>query len=174
LKNLRKHMYNVAVLSRQLGSHYGLKSDELKLLQMAAAFHDVGKKCISSKILFRPGKLSSEEYEIIKMHSAIGANILKKDGFHEKVVEAVMYHHERWDGKGYPAGLKGDNIPVFSRIIAIADAYDAMVIGRSYRKAVSPIKALNEILRCSCTQFDPILAKLFISIQKEDDQVCSR
>lgn len=174
MESLRRHMYNVAVLSRQLGSNYDLKGDDLKLLEMAAGFHDVGKKFISSRILFGRRKLTGEEYEIIKRHPVIGADILKRDGFHERVVEAVRYHHERWDGKGYPEGLKGEEIPIFSRIIAIADAYDAMVSGRPYRKPTSPFRAVNEILRCSGTQFDPALVELFISMRKGDEAVCSR
>ncbi|MBA1335356.1 MAG: Metal-dependent phosphohydrolase, HD subdomain [Firmicutes bacterium] len=174
MENLRKHMYNAAVLSRRLGSCYGLVGEDLRLLEMAAGFHDVGKRYISSRILFGQGRLSSDEYEIIKAHSAIGADILRKDGFHEKIVEAVRHHHERWDGSGYPDGLRGENIPLFSRIISVADAYDAMVSGRPYKKAVSPFKALNEIFRCSGSQFDPELVKMFISIMKEDDLACSR
>ncbi|MDI6707274.1 MAG: HD-GYP domain-containing protein [Bacillota bacterium] len=174
MKNLRRHMYNVAVLSRKLGSRYGLAGKEMKLLEMAAGFHDVGKKYISGRILFRKGELTPGEYEIIKMHPVIGADILRKDGFDQGVVEAVRHHHERWDGTGYPDGLKGEEIPLYSRIISIADAYDAMVSGRPYKKDVSPLKALNEILRCSGTQFDPELVKLFLTIQKEDELVCSR
>ncbi|MBA1336507.1 MAG: hypothetical protein HPY66_2942 [Firmicutes bacterium] len=174
MKNLRRHMYNVAVLSRKLGSRYGLTGKEMKCLGMAAGFHDVGKKFISSSILFRKGKLTPGEYEIIKMHPVIGADILRKDGFDPAVVEAVKHHHERWDGTGYPDGLKGEEIPLYSRIISIADAYDAMVSGRPYREPVASFKAVNEIFRCSGTQFDPELVKLFLTIQKEDELVCSR
>ncbi len=174
IENLRKHMYNVAILSRRLGRSYGLAGNELKFLEMAAGFHDVGKRYISSRILFRKGMMTPEEFELIKMHSVMGADMLEKDGFDSSVVEAVRHHHERWDGTGYPDGLKGEEIPLYSRIISVSDAYDAMVSGRSYRKAVSPLKALNELLLCSGSQFDPKLVELFLIIEKEDDRVCSR
>lgn len=172
MQGLRKHMHNVAVLSRELGKMYGLNNKDLKLLEVAAEYHDVGKKVIKNKFLFEKKSLNKNEFEVIKKHAYLGAVLLKNYGFEQKITDAVLYHHEWWNGKGYPEGLKGMEIPLFARIISIADAYDAMTSRRSYRKAVSPIKAINEILKCSGTQFDPELASLFIRIRREDDALC--
>lgn len=164
IDNLRHHMHQVAVLSRLLGSYYGLEENQLKLLEIAAEYHDVGKCDIDTRILNARRKLTAEEFAIVKTHSLRGAETLAKYKFDNAIVLAVKHHHEWWNGQGYPDGLKGEAIPLFSRIIAIADAYDTMVSGRVYKKSCSHNKALEELLAGSGTQFDPLLVSLFIEL----------
>jgi putative nucleotidyltransferase with HDIG domain len=160
-------MHNVALLSISLGKALELKKYDLKNLELAAEYHDIGKKLIDPKILFVNRRLNKEEFEIVKTHSDLGACLLRKYGFDSDIVEAVRHHHERWDGSGYPEGLNGERIPLLARIIAVADAYEAMTSGRPYKGAISPAKAVNELLRCAGSQFDPELVELFANIQRE-------
>lgn len=174
MNKFKKHSHNVALLSTALGEYIGLNEKELNQLALAAEYHDIGKKVLIQKVLFTNGKFKNKENEIMKRHSIIGAEVVKKLKMDQKVIEAVKHHHERWDGKGYPDGLKGNDIPLFSRIISIADAYDVMVSGRSYQKPMKPVIALSEILKCSGTQFDPELVKVFINNFRKEDAVCLR
>jgi HD-GYP domain-containing protein (c-di-GMP phosphodiesterase class II) len=117
---------------------------------------------IPDSILLKPGKLTNEEFDIIKKHPDIGADILKSISIMHRETDIIRYHHERYDGKGYPAGLKGKEIPFLSRIISLADTFDAMTSERPYRKALSTEDATKEISRCKGSQFDPSLADSFI------------
>ena len=130
-------------------------------LETAGLLHDIGKIGISENILCKPGKLTEEEFEIMKTHPGKGKKLLTNIKKLNCVSEWLNSHHERWDGQGYPAGLKGEEIPISARIIAIADTYDAMTSSRSYRKALPHEVAKEEIIRCSGTQFDPALVELF-------------
>ncbi len=130
-----------------------------ELTRITAALHDVGKLAISGKLLERPGPLSAIEYARVQRHAAIGANLLEAVAPDHPIVETVRHHHEWWNGAGYPAGLNGADIPLAARIVAVADAFDAMISGRPYRDSFSVIEALDELIRCAGTQFDPVIVE---------------
>lgn len=127
----------------------------IKIIKLAGFTHDIGKLRVDKKILFKPGRLSAEEFKEIKKHPETGAKILKKS--FGCLAPIVLSHHERYDGKGYPQGLKGECIPIESRIIAIADAFDAMTYGRPYQPAMSLVSACQTLKENSGTQFDPTI-----------------
>jgi diguanylate cyclase (GGDEF)-like protein len=164
-KNAREeqHSQRVGALSQKLGEMLGLSARELSELKAMGTLHDIGKVAIDEKILNKPGKLSREEYEEIKRHPEIGYRILSSVNELGEIAEYVLAHHESWDGSGYPRGLTGAKIPFLSRVIAIADAYDAMTSNRTYRDAVSREAALGELERCSGKQFDPEIVRVFVS-----------
>jgi HD-GYP domain-containing protein (c-di-GMP phosphodiesterase class II) len=130
-------------------------------------FHDIGKVKIPDSILNKPGRLTDEEFEIIKKHPVIGEQILSSIASLRDVLPVVRHHHERWDGKGYPDRLSGDNIPFEARIVSVADAYDAMVSDRPYRKGMSAEKAIEELEKCAGSQFDPLIVKAFMKVLKK-------
>jgi putative nucleotidyltransferase with HDIG domain len=146
------------ILAKELG---GFTRQELKTFYYACLLHDVGKVNIPDHILMKPSKLTDEEYEIIKMHPVVGAEALKDIDALKKGIDVILYHHERWDGKGYPKQLKGTEIPILARVIAIADAFDAMTSSRSYRSALSPEEAYKRIVESKGSQFDPQLVEVF-------------
>jgi len=138
-------MHNTAIVSFELGNYYRLPKKDMKTLVTAAEFHDIGKMMIQNKNLFQKKRITLKEYELIKSHSILGAKYLQKSGFSEEAVLAVKHHHERWDGSGYPNGLIKEDIPLLSRILAIADTFDALTSKRPYRDAVGPFQALKEV-----------------------------
>lgn len=152
---------------------YTLSSTEQLLIPMAAALHDIGKIGIDDKILNKPGRMTKEEFEIMKTHSAIGANMLESlEQFHDEPLikiahDICRWHHERYDGMGYPDGLKGDEIPISAQIVSIADVYDALVSERVYKKAYTHEKAMNMILNGECGTFNPVLLECLKDIQDE-------
>lgn len=153
----RGHSERMAVLVPALGKAVGFSEKELQKLKYLAFLYDVGKIGISDTILNKPGHLSQEEFETVKNHCELGAEILKKVRFLSSKADVVLYHHEKYDGTGYPRGLQGDDIPLEARILAVADAYYAMTTERPYRRAKTPQEALEEMDRLSGTQFDPYL-----------------
>lgn len=159
------HSFRVAAYAKALAKELGYDS-EAEQIYFAGLVHDVGKIGIGDKILTKPGKLTKEEYEIIKSHASVGGNILK--GIHQfKVFETVArYHHERYDGSGYPDNLKGEDIPFEARIVAVCDVYDAMTSDRSYRKALSEKVALKELNNIKGSQLDPHMVDVFLDICK--------
>ncbi|TDT71915.1 putative nucleotidyltransferase with HDIG domain [Hypnocyclicus thermotrophus] len=165
-KYTKGHTSRVAKLSKEIALILNLPKNHVETIEMAAFLHDVGKIGIRDSVLLKPGKLSNEEYEEIKKHPEFGFEIIKDIEGMDKIAEIIKYHHERWDGKGYPEGLKGYHTPLEARIIAIADCYDAMTTARPYRKALSHEIALKEIKKYSGSQFDPILSNLFIKNEK--------
>lgn len=167
MDSLEKHMKNVAKICRVLGFTYGLGKIERQELELAASRHDIGKRQIGYNLFVANRRLTQEEYVLIKSHAAVGASLLLREGFDTRVVEAVRHHHEWWNGGGYPDGLKDLEIPLFSRMISVADAYDAMTAGRPYRKAESPTKAREELLRNAGKQFDPEIVLLLAFTCKE-------
>ncbi|MFH2116853.1 MAG: HD domain-containing phosphohydrolase [Bacillota bacterium] len=158
----RVHSKRVSRMCKQIGIELKLRADDIKELEQAGLFHDIGKISIPDGILNKPGKLTLEEYKIIKTHTEIGYQILRAADEYSDLAIHALHHHERWDGNGYPSGLKGKDIPLFSRIICVVDAYEAMTADRPYRNKMSEEYAILEITRCSETQFDPKIAKLFV------------
>lgn len=155
------HSERVCEYSIKIGQAMGLKQENLERLEYMALLHDVGKIGIQDSILNKDSKLSEEEYQIMQQHPEIGANILCRGKSLEEIAVGAKYHHERYDGKGYCEGLKGDEIPLEARIIAIADAYDAMTHDRPYRKSLGHSEAVKEINRCAGSQFDPQIVRYF-------------
>jgi putative nucleotidyltransferase with HDIG domain len=161
------HSARVAQLSLLMGKQIGLSKEDLRDLEVACLFHDVGKIKTPDSILLKPGKLSDAEYKEMKQHVVYGASILSWAPSLFKYIPPTRHHHEWHNGKGYPDGLVGDDIPLFAAIITIADAFDAMTSNRPYRKALFKEEALREIARMSGTQFRPDLVALFLEIMEE-------
>ncbi|RMC99842.1 diguanylate cyclase [Clostridium autoethanogenum] len=161
-KREEQHSHRVSEYCNLLGKAMNLPDGEIQELKTVGLLHDIGKVAIDENILNKPGKLTDEEWEEIKRHPEIGYRILSSVNDMAEMSEYVLAHHERWDGKGYPKGLKGDQIPLKSRIIAIADAFDAMISERAYRSALSKEIAVEELIKNAGIQFDPELVKIFI------------
>jgi HD-GYP domain-containing protein (c-di-GMP phosphodiesterase class II) len=154
------HSTRVADMAYKLGELAGLQGDALEDLHLAAHLHDIGKIGIPDRVLQKTGPLSVEEQAIIQKHPVIGYQILARSSRLKYLATIVLHHHERWDGGGYPVGLRGKEISLSSRIIAVCDAIDAMTSARTYREPLTPEKCLREIRRNRGTQFDPELVKL--------------
>lgn len=157
-----RHSFEVQRYAAWLAEELDLPEPQRRLLQQAALVHDVGKIAIPDEVLMKPGALTAEEYETMKQHSLLGAVILSALPGMEEIVPIVRSHHERWDGKGYPDGLKEEQIPFLARVLTVADAFSAMTADRPYRKGMSWQEAIVELKRQSGKQFDPLLADLFI------------
>jgi putative two-component system response regulator len=145
------------------------------IVVFAARYHDTGKIGVPDGVLLKPGPLDDREWVLMRQHPVVGAELIEKDnggmGLNgdldldmEVAVKAIRHHHERWDGKGYPDGLNGNDISLAARIIAVADAFDAMTTDRPYRGAVSRKEAIGEIVRCAGTQFDPVVVEAFVKV----------
>ncbi len=157
-----QHSTRVTSLSMTLADGLVLTQEERDTLYIAASLHDIGKVGIPDSILLKPSALTDEEFAVIKKHPDIGADILKSLPPMIKETEIIRHHHERYDGRGYPLGLKAEEIPYLSRIITLADSFDAMTSDRPYRKGMTTEEAIQEIDRCKGRQFDPALAEIFI------------
>jgi putative nucleotidyltransferase with HDIG domain len=163
----RAHSLRVREYTLTLARDFGLKHDDLIQTGRGALLHDVGKIGVRDSILLKPGKLNTQEWVEMKKHPQIGYDILRNIEFLSPAAEIVLCHQERWDGKGYPNGLAGVDIPLGARIFAVVDTLDAMTSDRPYRKALSFDTAVKEIRSCSGTQFDPRIAEAFLSILPE-------
>lgn len=159
----KEHSFRVSALSVKLGKALGLPDGELELLRTAGLLHDIGKIAIDEAILNKPAKLTEEEYEEVKRHSEIGFRMLNTVDDMSEIAQYILYHHENWDGSGYPKGLKGEEIPLPARIIAIANAYDDMTSDRVYAAALSGDAAAEEIINNAGTLFDPGLVPVFMN-----------
>ncbi len=159
----RLHSERVTKWAVGIAEEMGCSQEELDTLSFAGHLHDIGKIGIRDQILMKPGKLTREEYEIIKTHPVIGAEIVGHLGLLTEEKAIIRHHHERWDGKGYPDGLSGKDIPQLSRILAVADTYDAITSRRPYREAKAADFAKNEIQKNAGTQFDPAVVEAFVS-----------
>jgi HD-GYP domain-containing protein (c-di-GMP phosphodiesterase class II) len=168
----QEHCQRMQIMAHKIGRAIMLTDAELDNLKLLAVLHDIGKIAIPNSILDKPDKLSPEEWDSIKKHPEVGYRIALSSPEMSPIAEAILHHHERWDGKGYPLGLKGEKIPLISRIIAIIDTYDVMLNGRPYQEAVSPEKALAEIIRCAGSQFDPGLVPKAIGVLAEGTFDC--
>lgn len=162
------HVKRTKAVGAKLGKRLGLSDVELSNLSLLCLLHDIGKVAIPLEILNKPGKLTNEEWQIIRSHTVKGYEIAKSTSELAGIADMIKYHHERWDGKGYPDGLSLETIPLLSRIISVVDAYDAMINNRSYRKAKSISEAKEEIIKFSGTQFDPRIASAFIEMINEE------
>jgi putative nucleotidyltransferase with HDIG domain len=149
------HSMRVSRLAYLLGKRLGLNSEQLKALERGALLHDIGKIGISDIILHKPGKLTEEEWKIMRMHPEIGARIVERIPFLQESMAVVRYHHERWDGSGYPLGIRGEEIPLNARIFAVADVFDALTSSRSYRKKSTPQEAIQYLRENAGILFDP-------------------
>ncbi|MEN6515091.1 MAG: HD-GYP domain-containing protein [Fervidobacterium sp.] len=158
------HSKNVATIASLIAEKLGLNDELIRKTYWAALVHDVGKIVVPSSILNKESKLTIEEFEVIKKHPVYGHDFLSTSPELRDLARYVFHHHERWDGKGYPAGISGEEIPLISRIIMVADSWDAMRSDRPYRKGLSKEKAMEEILKHSGAQFDPNIAKIFIKM----------
>jgi diguanylate cyclase (GGDEF)-like protein/putative nucleotidyltransferase with HDIG domain len=165
----RKHSDNVTEFALALASKMGLSVDTQRSVRVAALLHDVGKLGVPDHILRKPADLTESEFEAIKNHVTLGELIIQGLPNQEEVLSAVSSHHERYDGKGYPRGLKGEGIPMLGRLLAVTDAYSAMTTDRPYRKALSVQQAKEELKRVSGTQLDPQLVEIFLEVLEEEE-----
>jgi diguanylate cyclase (GGDEF)-like protein/PAS domain S-box-containing protein len=167
----RVHSDRVSQYCLAMGKKMNLTYSEVLELELAGRMHDIGKITIPDHILKKPGKLTEDEWQVMKSHTTNGYQILRSADKYSRLADYALTHHERWDGKGYPKGLKQEEIPFFSRIIGICDAYEAMTSDRPYRKAMSKEYAISELKNCSGLQFDPHLVKIFIEEVLVEDEV---
>ena len=158
----KKHSLGVTRYSLLIAGKMGLSQNFCRTLRDAALLHDIGKIAIPEKILLKEGPLMQEEFSLVKRHPAIGAGVLGRQEGYEQAASFILHHHERWDGSGYPHGLAGEEIPLGARIIAVADAFEAMTSHRSYRRALNRDEAVRELIENSGTQFDPAVVKAFL------------
>jgi diguanylate cyclase (GGDEF)-like protein/PAS domain S-box-containing protein len=158
------HVRRMEELALALGKDLKLSQIELNELIMLSALHDIGKIAVADSIILKPGKLTSQEWEMVKKHPEVGYRIAKSSVDLAGIADAILTHHENWDGTGYPEGLEGEAIPLVSRIISIVDSYDAMTNDRPYRRAFSKEKVIAEIKKCSGTKYDPKLVEAFLKI----------
>lgn len=158
------HSINVSRYAYLLGREVGMDQEGLKELVISGLLHDIGKAKVPLNILLKPGRLDNHEYELIKKHVQFGADIVSSYSQFRHLRENILYHHERYDGLGYPSGLHGDNIPLASRIIGLADSFDAMTTDRPYKGGVSLEHALRELVDNANSQYDASLVKRFINL----------
>jgi putative nucleotidyltransferase with HDIG domain len=156
------HSRRVMEYSLGIAKHLKLPENDIHGLKMSALLHDIGKIGVSDIILYKESKISDKEFAVIKKHPEIGANILRAVGAFKDLVPIVYHHHERFDGTGYPKGIYGEQIPLYARIISIADSFDAMTSTRPYRKALRIESALLEIELNGGKQFDPSISNIFV------------
>ena len=161
------HSKRVAIYSAQIARAYGLDEKQCRDIEWSAQMHDIGKIGIPDAILNKPSRLTDEEYATMKSHTTRGAEILKDFTLLDNVIDGAQYHHERYDGRGYPKGLKGEEIPLFARIIGVADAFDAMTANRIYRQQMDFSYVLGEMQRCRGTQFDPKFVDILLKLIHE-------
>ncbi|MFW5790500.1 MAG: HD domain-containing phosphohydrolase [Bacillota bacterium] len=162
-----EHALRMTKLAYDFGDRINLSNKEINNLSLLATLHDIGKTSIPEEILTKPGCLTEDEWEIVRQHPERGYKIASASEEFVVIAIEILSHHEKWDGSGYPRGLKGEEIPYLSRIITIIDAYDVMTTGRPYKESMSKEEALAEIMRCSGSQFDPVLAEEFVELMAD-------
>ncbi len=166
--SLGQHTHDVAGWATELASALGAAPEIVQQARLGGELHDIGKMAIPDAILNKPGPLDDREWQFMRRHTVVGERILLADSALAHVAPVARSHHERWDGGGYPDGLAGEEIPLAARIVAVCDAYQAMISDRPYRPACAPAEASAELLRCSGTQFDPTVVDMFLAIVSED------
>jgi putative nucleotidyltransferase with HDIG domain len=165
----RGHSSRVAVLAHNLARRIGFDRQALLRLRLGALLHDIGKLAVPEAVLVKPGALNEVELAQIRRHPGAGAWMLRAIGAAREALPGVLYHHERWDGGGYPLGLAGESIPLDARILAVVDAFDAMTTVRPYRGPRPALEALEELEGCAGSQFDPMIVGAFITACLEGD-----
>lgn len=161
-----EHTFRVGNMSAEIAQNLGLNEEEVAMLKQAARLHDIGKVAVPDSILLKPDKLTREEFNTIKHHTLVGAEMLAQSPtpILHMAEQIARSHHERWDGKGYPDGLIGEKIPIFARIVTVADVFDALTHKRPYKRAWTIDEALEEMKRCSGSQFDPKIIEALLQI----------
>lgn len=167
------HSERVAAYAVGIGKMMGLSPEMIDALQVAGLLHDIGKIGVPDSVLNKPGSLTQDEYETIQKHPSVGGNILSRAPQFEIILPAVLHHHERWDGKGYPNGLQGEGIPYIARILAVADTFDAMTSDRPYRNALTLEIAVAELRKNAGSQFDPEMVEAFSGYMKEANKLAA-
>ncbi|NLV51520.1 MAG: diguanylate cyclase, partial [Clostridiales bacterium] len=165
-----EHAKRMQDMAHSFGLYVGLSDDELDNFCLLAALHDIGKIGIPDHILLKPGELSSDEWAQMKKHSEKGFSIANSTGELNNIADLILYHHERWDGTGYPQGLRGEEIPRLARMLSVIDAYDVITHARPYKEPLNKSDALLEIEHCASTQFDPALVKSFVMLMRAKDR----
>lgn len=161
------HSRRVAVYAKRIAKRYGMSEEECQNIYYMGLMHDCGKIRIPDEVLCKPGRLTDEEFEIMKTHTTEGAKLLKDFTSIPQIREAALYHHERYDGKGYPEGLAGEQIPLIARVLCVADSFDAMNSNRCYRARLSEEDIIDEIRNNRGTQFDPKIADCMLELLKD-------
>ena len=183
-----RHVTNIEKLTElllgclvQRSGTISLDNEERSTIALASALHDIGKMSIDDAILNKPGRLTPEEFEIMKTHTTIGADMLLELGSHhagnalmEYAYQIARWHHERWDGKGYPDGLKGDEIPIAAQVVSVADVYDALTSVRVYKDAIPHEEAIQMILDGKCGTFNPLLLDCLLEVQDQIAETLAR
>jgi HD-GYP domain-containing protein (c-di-GMP phosphodiesterase class II) len=164
----RGHSDRVSRGSVMIARQIGMRGERVEAIRYAGMLHDVGKLGVPTRVLQKTGKLTEEEYAAIQLHPYRGLDIVREIGFLDEALAGIMHHHERIDGRGYPMGLAGDEIPEFARVLAVADAFDSMTSTRSYRGARPVEEAIAELRKWSGTQFDPAFVDAFVAAIKRD------
>ncbi len=160
----RGHVERVRDLSVKIAEQLGMSGNQTNILKFGAILHDIGKIYVRESVLRKPGSLDPDEWTEMKRHAKIGADLLERIPYLTAAIPIIQYHHERWDGKGYPEGLSGDAIPIEARIVSVADSYDAMTTARVYQPACTPEEAVNEIVAGVGIRYDPKVVEAFLSI----------
>src|SRR5207302_6217502 len=163
----RGHWAGVTAIAEAIARRLGWDQERLALLHVGGPLHDIGKLGISDEVLAKPGRLDEHELAQIREHPKLGARMLLRVAALRGALPYVLYHHERWDGNGYPTGRAGEQIPLEARVLAVADAFDAMTSDRPYRPALDREEALDEVARCAGTQFDPAIVGVFLELYAE-------
>ena len=170
----RGHSTRVTDLAEAVARRLGWSEERIESLRVGGPLHDIGKLAVSDQVLRKEGRLDDHELAEIREHPKIGARLLLRVTALREAIPYVLYHHERWDGTGYPSGKAGEEIPVEARVLAIADAFDAMTSDRPYRSALTREEALAEVDRCAGTQFDPRIARVFLEVFGETEAELAR
>jgi HD-GYP domain-containing protein (c-di-GMP phosphodiesterase class II) len=169
----RGHSERVARASVMIARRLAMNEDRLNAIEYAGTLHDVGKLGVPTAVLTKAGKLTDDEFDAIKTHPVRGHEIVREIEFLDEALNGIFHHHERMDGRGYPAGLSGYDIPEFARIIAVADAFDSMTSTRSYRNARPVPEAVEELQRCKGTQFDPVMVEAMVAAVEAEGWVAA-
>jgi len=161
------HSARVTALAEEIALRLGWSEERLESLRVGGPLHDIGKLAVSDHVLRKEGSLEEHELAEIRKHPKAGARLILRVAALREAIPYVLYHHERWDGAGYPTGKAGEEIPLEARVLAVADAFDAMTSDRPYRRALGRAEALAEVERCAGTQFDPQIARVFLELFEE-------
>ena len=161
------HAARVGIMAEVIAERLGWDEADVEVLRMAAALHDVGKLCVPERILRKAGSLDADEFAEMRRHPEEGARMVARVRELRLAVPAVLYHHERWDGTGYPMGIEGEAIPAEARVLAVVDSFDAMTSDRSYRRAMTEALAIVELERCAGSQFDPEIVRAFVEAWRD-------